>query len=72
MSVHIFYTLFLRSTAGVLTFYCCCFRDTKQHSFQWVWEDGVKLLPNQQCSEDDSKLSKADVMEYLHRIMPNR
>lgn len=47
-------------------------RDTKLHSFQWVWEDGVKLLPNQQCTEDDSKLSKADVMEYLHRLMPNR
>lgn len=48
------------------------FRDTQLHSFQWVWEDGVKLLPNQQCNEDDSKLSKSDVMEYLHRLHPQR
>ncbi|XP_052769831.1 cap-specific mRNA (nucleoside-2'-O-)-methyltransferase 1-like [Mya arenaria] len=46
-------------------------RDTKLHSFHWVWEEGVKLLPGQPGPEDDSKLSKATVLEYLQRIMPH-
>ncbi|XP_045186232.2 cap-specific mRNA (nucleoside-2'-O-)-methyltransferase 1-like [Mercenaria mercenaria] len=47
-------------------------RSTKLHSFHWAWEEGVKLIEGQQGREDDSKLSKANVMEYLHRLMPHR
>ena len=47
------------------------FRFTKMHSFHWAWEEGVKLIEEQQGDEDDSKLTKANVMEYLHRLMPH-
>lgn len=47
-------------------------RDTKLHSYHWMWDEGIKLIEDQLCKEDESKLSKADVLEYLHRIMPHR
>ncbi|KAL4238274.1 Cap-specific mRNA (nucleoside-2'-O-)-methyltransferase 1 [Mactra antiquata] len=46
-------------------------RDTKLHSFHWAWE-GIKLLDEQPGSNDDTKLSKDLVMEYLRRMMPHR
>ena len=48
------------------------FRDTKLHSYHWLWDDTIKLIDNQPCKEDGAKLSKTDVLEYLNRIMPHR
>ncbi|XP_060554064.1 cap-specific mRNA (nucleoside-2'-O-)-methyltransferase 1-like isoform X2 [Ruditapes philippinarum] len=45
-------------------------KSTKLQSFHWAWEEGVKLIEDQQGDEDDSKLSKANVMDYLHRLLP--
>lgn len=47
-------------------------RDTKLHSFHWMWDESIKLIDDQPCKEDESKLSKTDVLEYLHRILPHR
>lgn len=45
---------------------------TKKHSYHWAWETGMKLIDQQLCDEDESKLSKALVMDFLHRLLPHR
>lgn len=47
-------------------------RETKLHSYHWLWDETIKLIDDQPCKEDGAKLSKSDVLEYLNRIMPHR
>ncbi|KAL3872951.1 hypothetical protein ACJMK2_036120 [Sinanodonta woodiana] len=47
-------------------------RESKLKSYHWVWDEGIKLLDQQVCKEDDSKLSKIVVLDHIHRLLPQR